>query len=179
MGLGVELMPKRRLKNINVFEVSFVDKAANGQKFLVFKRSGGGGDPLEEKETAELEGNKVDDSIRLAGLSKMLNEEVKTKALDSNGSEDKIKEDSDFEDEDTRYISLKKEIDGLRVMIDELRLGLPIRKGLQETEEPRTRMNPKDKTISVIKSREMRSKMTHAHAPNPTQWAKELLQDGE
>ena len=37
----------RKLKNINVFEVSFVDKAANGQKFIMWKNEGGLKIPLE------------------------------------------------------------------------------------------------------------------------------------
>jgi hypothetical protein len=187
MGLGVELMPKRRLKDINVFEVSFVDKAANGQKFLVFKRAGLGGDPMEDIENGDSAGSDKDgNSSRLAELSEMLEGEAKGRELVTKQGEDKIKDygdsgavnDNFLSDDDSKYIELQKEIDGLRVLLDELRMGLPIRKGLQETEDVRERKSPKDKTISLIKSREMRSKMTCAHAPNPTQWAKEILQDG-
>ena len=178
MGLAAELSPKRRLKDINVFEVSFVDKAANGQKFLVFKRSERGGDCMEQPVIDEIKSkNDCDSTSRLAELSGMLDNEKHEREIISKQGEEKIKEDDEaFEDE--RYIELRKEVDELREMIDELKEGLPVRKGLQETEEPRARKSPKDRTISLIKSRELKAKMTHAHAPSPTQWAKELLQDG-
>jgi len=154
MEFGVDLKPRRRLKDINVFEVSFVDKAANGRKFLVFKRLEGGGDLMEDTKF----GGALDENI--------------TQKED----EEKIKE-ADTMDEDARYIELKKEIDRLRETIEELKRGVPVRKGLQETEEPRPRKSPKDAAISLLKSSELRAKMTHAHAPSPTQWARELLND--
>ena len=177
MGLGVELKPRRRLRDINVFEVSFVDEAANGERFLVFKRSTGGGDIMEQVKEKPEAGDKGNSESRLAELSAMLPDESKAQGLVFKDGEEKIKEDMDTELSD-RYIELQKEVDGLREMIEELRQGLPIRKGFQEFEKPRERKSQKEMTISRLKSREFRSKMTHVHSPSPTEWAKELMQDG-
>jgi len=50
--MKMELEAKRRLKEINVFEVSLVDKAANNQKFIVFKRF----DENKDESIQEMEG---------------------------------------------------------------------------------------------------------------------------
>lgn len=58
-----ELTAKRRLKDINVFEVSFVDKAANGQKFLLYKRFARDKAPVSEimetKESIDTQDNEI------------------------------------------------------------------------------------------------------------------------
>jgi hypothetical protein len=192
MSMVVELAPRRRLKNINVFEVSLVDKAANGQKFLVFKRFEGGGDNMDDKNTGikknkngnsgELQ-HEIDSSARLSELSEMLEKEKSAKITKQNdvGDEDSNNGfDDDFDDdnegEDMKIVELRKEIDELREHIEQLKRSIPIRKGLQECDDKRERMGIKDKTAALLKSREMRAKMTHASAPNPADWAKELLQ---
>ncbi len=168
--------PKRKLKNINVFEVSFVDKAANGQKFLVFKRLSEGGDDMNTN-IEKYAGSNGNGSERLIKLSEMLEEENKDKKLVMKEGEEKIKVDVDDSDQVDQFVELKKEVESLKCMIEDISYRLPIRKGLQETEEPRSRRSPKDKAVSLFKSRELRAKMTHAASQSPTQWAKELLQD--
>jgi len=154
MSLSVELKPKRRLKDIDVFEVSFVDKAANGRKFLVFKRSEGGGDIMEN---VEIGINKTNDEKRqkLEELSTMLNHAKKAKRIVYKESEEIPAEELD----QTQYDELKQEIEDLKLIVEELG----------------GRLGSKDKLISLLKSREERSKITHAHAPSPTLWAKDVL----
>lgn len=95
---------------------------------------------------------------------------------DGIGDEDDDDSDNLDDEEDMSIVELRKEVDELRAYVEQLRRSIPIRKGLQEFDEPRMRMGAKDRAETLLKSREMRAKMTSVTAPNPAEWAKELLQ---
>jgi hypothetical protein len=251
MGLNEELQPKRRLKDINVYEVSFVDKAANGQKFLVFKRDNANDIPVIAQE--ELEENQVE-SIRGGEDMDKDNEETSTSDMetvdvtkgetiepttteenkktlesinknvyealreqdvnpdipqDMKAAEEKvevekkeketldapdnlmgvaIKEDADRlavieknqGDLEELITKLTAEINGIGETVNKLAEGqIAVKKGEDDVptnDDKRSGANPGD-YAKELKSTELRKKMTHAHAPNPGQWIREILDD--
>jgi len=77
--MPVDLVPKRRLKDINVFEVSFVDKAANGQKFLLYKRYDPNDNPIVDiaktKESIDTQDNEISTNKQGGGEKDMVENE--------------------------------------------------------------------------------------------------------
>ena len=218
---------KRRLTDIDVMEVSFVDTPANGQTFDIIKRLNRGGDDMNKIDATTEQ--KMDDGDKIDQINKLkeaVDANLKKQGIDPNNKEQlkeaekKVKIDPNIAME-KRIKSLEKRLEDLssaksnpeptsetevaktteepkpkvevlqpqnndlqeltgvvKVLTEEIvdmKKLLPMRKGLQENEEPRDKRDSIQKKLEILKSKEERDKLTDVHAENPIELAKRIL----